>query len=114
MDNSGGRPEGVMADRLVYSLREAAELLGVHYETAARWVRSGRLRGHRVSHRKVIVPKESLEAFLKGGRAVEETAGDLPFGSPKKWLALVGTLTPEEGASIRASLKDLETLDEEP
>jgi excisionase family DNA binding protein len=100
-----------MSERTVYTLSETAQLLGVHYETAARWVRSGKLRGVRVSRRKVLVPKESLDAFLAGSESVS-TSGGLPFGSPKKWLALVGTLTPEEGEAIRASLQELEQIEE--
>lgn len=100
-----------MAERAFYTLSEAAQILGVHYETAARWVRTGKLPGIRVSKKKVLVPKEGFDAFLKEGPRNGPDA--LPFGSPKKWLFLAGTLTPKEAAQLRESLKDFEVVDEE-
>src|SRR5438067_10870276 len=90
-----------------YSLSEAARLLGIHYETAARWVRTGKLPGVKLSRRKVVVPKEKLDAFLAGeGNAAGKKAA-LPFGSPQRWLALAGTLTHEEAEQILASVEEV-------
>ena len=49
-----------MTEPVVYSLTQAARVLGVHYETVARWVRTGKLQGVKLSRRKVVVPKEKL------------------------------------------------------
>src|SRR5207249_4023638 len=54
--------ENRMTERPYYTLSEAAQVLGVHYETAARWARTGKLPSVKLSRRKVIVPKEKLDA----------------------------------------------------
>jgi excisionase family DNA binding protein len=64
-----------------YSLTQVAHLLGVHYETAARWVRTGKLPGVKLSRRKVVVPKENLDALLAGKRNLVEKGDSLPAGS---------------------------------
>jgi excisionase family DNA binding protein len=102
-----------VSERVVYTLSEAAELLGVHYETVARWVRTGKLPGVKLSRRKVVVPKETLDAFLRGGSAGAEDVARPATGSPRRWLALVGTLTPDEAAMLRTSLRDFESVEEE-
>lgn len=48
-------------------LRDAARELGVHYQTAYRWVRSGRLPSHMVNGRYVVARRE-LEAVEHGRR----------------------------------------------
>jgi excisionase family DNA binding protein len=102
-----------MSERIVYTLSEAAELLGVHYETVARWVRNGKLPGMKLSRRKVVVTKEKLDAFLRGSSTGPEEVARPVTGSPQRWLALVGTLTPDEAAMLRASLQDFESVEEE-
>src|SRR5438876_12344471 len=92
-----------------YSLSEAARLLGIHYETAARWMRTGKLAGVKLSRRKVVVPKEKLDAFLAGIAPQPEPRSEV--GSPQRWLALVGTLTPEEAALLRRSTEDFEKIE---
>ena len=49
-----------------YSLAQAARVLGVHYETAARWARSGKLAAVRLSRRKVLVPNTLVQIGLPG------------------------------------------------
>jgi len=95
-----------MSEPVLYSLTQAAEVLGVHYETVARWVRTGKLAGVKLSRRKVVVPKEKLDAFLTG---TAPQPGPRPeVGSPQRWLALVGTLTPEEAALLRRSTEEFD------
>jgi excisionase family DNA binding protein len=86
-----------------YTLAEAARVLGVHYETAARWARTGKLRSVKLSRRKVVVPREGCEALLSGG------APNPPRkpASTEWWLPLIGTLTPREGAAVRAAVAEL-------
>ena len=60
-----------MAEPVYYTLSEVARMLGVHYETAARWGRTGKLPGVKLSRRKVLVPKEKLDALLSGTAAHE-------------------------------------------
>jgi MerR family transcriptional regulator, light-induced transcriptional regulator len=49
-------------------LQEAAEVLGVHYQTAYRWVRSGRLPAHLVGN-KYVVSRHDLDAVEASRRA---------------------------------------------
>ena len=100
--------------RSYYSLSEAAQVLGVHYETAARWVRSGKLPGVKLSRRKVIIPKEKCHALLSGESAASRKPVPLPFGSPLKWLALAGTLTSKEAAKLLEFAEDFEKVEEDP
>ena len=86
-----------------YTLAEAARVLGVHYETAARWARTGKLRAVKLSRRKVVVPREGCEALLSGGAP---SPPPKPVGSTEWWLPLIGTLTPREGATVRAAVAD--------
>lgn len=99
------KPAGERRERSFYTLSEAAEVLGVHYETAARWVRSGKLPGVKLSRRKVIVPKETCDALLSGSLAVRKVAPSVD-GPPRWWLPLVGTLTPKEADQLLALVQD--------
>ncbi len=97
----GSRPE-----RSYYTLAEAADALGVHYETAARWVRSGKLPGVKLSRRKVIVPKEKCDALMSG---TLHEAKKGPW-----WRPLIGTLTPQEAEGLRAVVEECcEKVDQE-
>ncbi len=58
-----------MTDAPTLSLDEAAEELGVHYQTVYRWVRSGRLPARKLGGRYVIAP-EDLGAIEASRRAV--------------------------------------------
>jgi excisionase family DNA binding protein len=101
-----------MSERVLYSLAEVAQLLGVHYETVARWVRAGKLRGIKLSRRKVVVAKEELDALLAGdARGAGKAAPAI--GSPQRWLALIRTLTPYEAEKLRASVQDFEQVEAE-
>lgn len=92
-----------MHTQVFYSLSEVAAVLGVHYETVARWVRTGKIKGVKLSRRKVVVPKEQLDDFLAGGMS--------PVGSAQRWLALVRTLTPQEAEKLRALAQDFEQVE---
>ena len=52
-------------DRLVYSVEEAAELLGVHYFSVYRMIQRGKLRACRVLRGKLLVPRSELLKLLK-------------------------------------------------
>nr|BAL59183.1 hypothetical protein HGMM_OP3C338 [Candidatus Acetothermum autotrophicum] len=95
-----------MSARVFYTLAQVAELVGVHYETVARWVRTGKLKGIKLSRRKILVPKEQLDALFAG----EATAA----GSAQRWMPLIRTLTPQEAEKLRASTQDLEHVEELP
>jgi excisionase family DNA binding protein len=101
---------------ILYSISETAHTLGVHYETVARWVRTGKLAGVKLSRRKVLVPKKNLEAFLAAGTndASKTSRGLKPgsTGSPQRWLALAGTLTSKEAGRLRESILDFELVEE--
>jgi excisionase family DNA binding protein len=103
---------GEMSDQVVYSLAQAAQILGVHYETVARWVRTGKLQGVRLSRRKVVVPKEKLDRFLAQERRAASPAGSVLAGSPERWLALAGSLTSQEAEALRDSAEVYERAEE--
>jgi excisionase family DNA binding protein len=59
-------PEALtQTDRLVYSVEEAAELLGVHYFSVYRMIQRGKLRACRVLRGKLLVPRSELLKLLK-------------------------------------------------
>jgi excisionase family DNA binding protein len=96
----------MMSEQTYYTLTQAAGLLGVHYDTVARWVRTGKLAGVKLSPRRVVIPKERLDAYLAGDEPAADTGGGLTGGSPQAWLALAGTLTDEEAEQILAYVEE--------
>ncbi len=89
-------------ERSFYTLAEAAGVLGVHYETAARWARSGKLPAVKLSRRKVVVRKEECAALVRSG---SEPKAPVRFGDPRQWLTLAGIMTAEEAAQVRANVE---------
>ena len=53
------------AGRLAYSVREAADLLGVNYFSVYRLVQRGKLRACRALRGKLLVPRSELLKLLK-------------------------------------------------
>ena len=53
-------------ERLAYSLREAADLLGVDYFSVYRLIQRGKLRACRALRGKLLVPRSELLRLLKG------------------------------------------------
>ncbi len=51
-------------ERLAYSVREAAQAVGVSTRTIVREIKRGRLRAVRIS-RRVVIPADALTQFLK-------------------------------------------------
>jgi len=92
-----------MNERVLYTLAQVAQLLGVHYEAAARWVCTGKLHGIKLSRRKVVVPQEQLEAFLAGGTSTA--------GSAQRWMALARMVTSQEAEQLRAFTQDFEHVE---
>jgi len=80
------RTEVEMAGRW-YSIREAAEQLGVSHDTVARLVERGELPAIRVSERIVRIPVPAFEAYASGRRATprrvarRQVAEGVPFGA---------------------------------
>jgi excisionase family DNA binding protein len=90
-----------------YTVAQAAKRLGVHYETAARWVRSGRLPAIKLSRRRTLIPKRACNALLA-----------VPTGSPAapgalaQWLPWIGGLTAREAARLRELIQDFEKVED--
>jgi excisionase family DNA binding protein len=53
-------------ERLAYSLREAADLLGVDYFSVYRLIQRGKIRACRALRGKLLVPRSELLRLLKG------------------------------------------------
>ena len=53
-------------ERLVYSINEAAALLGVNYFSVYRLIQRGKLRACRALRGKILVPRSELLKLLKG------------------------------------------------
>lgn len=71
--------------------RQVAEILGVHQKTVHLWLRSGRLRGIKISYRAWRIPQSALDSFLadnsnarfrqsqkKSGDVAPDTKGQVP------------------------------------
>jgi excisionase family DNA binding protein len=52
-------------ERLAYSLREAADLLGVDYFSVYRLIQRGKLRACRALRGKLLIPRTELLRLLK-------------------------------------------------
>ena len=57
-----------MADKIVFSRREAAEALGISVDTLAALIANGELRAVRIG-KAVRVPCEEIEKLIRRGRA---------------------------------------------
>lgn len=103
-------------------LREAAERLGVHYQTAYRWVRSGRLPAARVRGRYLVSPDE-LRDFderrqapapppAPGAQRIQRQAAKmeaaLTSGDQAEAAAIARRLV-DEGASVTTVLQTIVT-----
>ena len=88
------------------NLKQAARRLGVHYQTAYRWVRSGELVAVKVGTR-YEVSEASLERFvnrraeLVAERSVEPSASATPSGSGDDELAELRTLVARTRATAQ-------------
>jgi excisionase family DNA binding protein len=56
--------------KLTFTIREAAETLGVHYITMKRWCRDGTVPSFTIGHKRFI-PKAAIEALLASARTVD-------------------------------------------
>jgi excisionase family DNA binding protein len=68
MDTFESSPTATTAaekERLAYSLKEAADLLGVDYFSVYRLVQRGKLRACRALRGKLLVPRTELLRLLK-------------------------------------------------
>lgn len=54
------------SERLVYTVEEVGELLGISRVTAYNLARQGRLGAIRISDRRIIVPKVAVQKLLDG------------------------------------------------
>ena len=57
--------EAILDERLAYSVQEAANLLGVHYFSVYRLIRSGQLKACRAFRGKLLVPRTELLRLLE-------------------------------------------------
>ena len=64
-----------MAERLTYTVTEAARLLGVSRNTAYEAVRRGDIRAVNLG-RRVLVPRDALDAFLAGDHVDSDRQGE--------------------------------------
>ena len=57
-------PSTLPAERLAYSIQEAAEMLGVNYFSVYRLIQRGKLKPCRVLRGKLLVPRTELLKLL--------------------------------------------------
>lgn len=69
VDRKGGE---VMATRLVYTVREAADELRIGYSTARERIRSGELRSFKDGSRRLVLGQDLIACV----RALQEAASD--------------------------------------
>lgn len=65
MDEAPSKQLPETKERLAYSIKESADLLGVSYFSVYRLIQRGKLKVCRVLHGKVIVPRSELLKLLK-------------------------------------------------
>lgn len=53
-------------DKLVYTVKETADLLRVNRQTISNLIKSGKLRALQPSERRYIVPADAIEEYLRG------------------------------------------------
>jgi excisionase family DNA binding protein len=63
---SNNQATATESERLAYSIREAASLLGVDYFSVYRLIQRGKLRACRALRGKLLVPRSELLRLLKG------------------------------------------------
>ncbi len=52
-------------EKLVYSVREAAEALGISYTNLRKLVQDGVIPSVRISPRRIVIPLDNLREYLK-------------------------------------------------
>ena len=55
----------MQTERTHYSIREAAHVIGVHYNTVYRWLHDGTLRGVQVGPRLWRIPRNEVKRMLE-------------------------------------------------
>jgi excisionase family DNA binding protein len=80
-----------MDDDTLLNPKQVAEILGIHQKTVHLWLRSGRLKGTKISYRAWRIPRSALNSFIESNsnlskkspegtndtsRESEETAGE--------------------------------------
>lgn len=87
-------------------LREAAERLGVHYQTAYRWVRSGRLPAQQVDGR-YLIPTEALEAVERERRTPTPPAAPSRARLDRQAQRVHTALVEGDEAAVRTIAREL-------
>jgi len=101
---------------VVLELQEAADALGVHYQTAYRWVRTGKLPANMVGGRYLVEQRDldavdaarrdiAVEARAPGAETVD--AMDRIHGHEPDVVALLGVLEPSTALSAMATAAGL-------
>ena len=83
-----------------YSLREAADALGIAEITARNWVKSGKLKAHRPG-RKYLIPSSAIEELLRGDEAPKVL---LPFDVLEANDEAVRAVRPETSRELSDAL----------
>jgi excisionase family DNA binding protein len=52
-------------DTRMLNPRQVAEILGVHQKTVHLWLRSGKLKGTKISYRAWRIPQSALDSFIE-------------------------------------------------
>ena len=61
-----------MSEKVWLSPTEVAEYTGVNVQTVRRWIQSGRLKSHRLSHKVQRVLREDIDALFSASAEVQD------------------------------------------
>ncbi len=65
MENTAKLETPAMTERLAYSIKESADLLGVNYFSVYRLIQRGKLKACRALRGKLLVPRTELLKLLR-------------------------------------------------
>ncbi len=82
--------------------------------TAQRARRPSRQKVARRKRRQLTIGELLKSGRMKVPKLFSKEWEALPTGHPLRWLALAGTITPEEGEMIRANIREMRRFHGEP
>jgi excisionase family DNA binding protein len=63
-------------DTQLLNPKQVAEILGIHQKTVHAWLRSGRLKGTKISYRAWRIPRSALNSFIESNSNLSKKSLD--------------------------------------